>query len=135
MRSEQGYDTVVGERGLKLSGGERQRIGIARAILREPRVFILDEATSHLDTESERLIQDATRNVIKNRTSFLIAHRLSTIRHADFIIVFSENTIEAVGTHEELSFLSPTYRKLHALQGEAAKWSICLDLIKNNSIC
>jgi ABC-type multidrug transport system fused ATPase/permease subunit len=121
MRAEQGYETVVGERGLKLSGGERQRIGIARAVLREPRIFILDEATSHLDTESERLIQEATRNVIKDRTSFLIAHRLSTIRHADFIIVFADNTIEAIGTHEQLAFTSPTYRRLHALQTEAAR--------------
>ncbi len=116
LKLENGYNTVVGERGIKLSGGERQRIGIARAVLRDPRILILDEATSHLDTESERFISKATDALIQNRTSLIIAHRLSTVLHADKIIVFNENTIEAVGPHAELLKTSPTYKKLHSLQ-------------------
>jgi ABC-type multidrug transport system fused ATPase/permease subunit len=100
---------------MKLSGGERQRIGIARAILRNPRILILDEATSHLDNESERLIQAAIDNLTKERTCFIIAHRLSTVRKADMVVVFTEGGVEAVGTHEELWSTSPTYRKLHGL--------------------
>lgn len=120
MKLEHGYDTVVGERGIKLSGGERQRIGIARAVLRDPRILILDEATSHLDSESERLIQKATKDLIKNRTSFIIAHRLSTVIHADLILVFKQGTIEAMGTHAELMKKSPTYQLLHDLQFQDA---------------
>lgn len=116
MKAEFGYDTVVGERGIKLSGGERQRIGIARAILRDPKILILDEATSHLDTESERLIAQATQALIKNRTTFIIAHRLSTILEADVILVFNKGELEAVGKNEELLNKSPTYEKLHRLQ-------------------
>ncbi|MEI7497894.1 MAG: ATP-binding cassette domain-containing protein [Candidatus Falkowbacteria bacterium] len=116
LKLENGYQTVVGERGIKLSGGERQRIGIARAVLRDPRILILDEATSHLDTESERLITKATDALIKNRTSFIIAHRLSTVIHADMILVFAKGGIEAIGKHSELIITSPTYRKLHDLQ-------------------
>jgi len=116
LKLDNGYDTTVGERGIKLSGGERQRIGIARAVLRDPKLLILDEATSHLDTESERLITEATDALIKNRTSLIIAHRLSTVIHADKILVFNEGTIEAVGTHAELLKSSPTYAKLHAQQ-------------------
>ena len=116
LKLEHGYETVVGERGIKLSGGERQRIGIARAVLRDPRILVLDEATSHLDTESERLITQATDMLIKNRTSFIIAHRLSTVIHADKILVFKEGTIEAMGTHAELLKTSPTYARLHDLQ-------------------
>jgi len=112
-RSEEGYRTVVGERGMRLSGGERQRIGIARAILRNPEILLLDEATSHLDTESEHLIQFAMQRVARGRTSFIIAHRLSTVRHADLVVVFTEGGIEAVGTHRELMQSSPTYAKLH----------------------
>lgn len=115
-RAEKGFDTVVGERGIKLSGGERQRIGIARAVFRDPRILILDEATSHLDTESERLIQQATDALIKNRTSFIIAHRLSTILHAERILVFANGAIEASGSHEELLRTSPTYQRLYELQ-------------------
>lgn len=116
LKLENGYDTIVGERGIKLSGGERQRVGIARAVLRDPRILILDEATSHLDTESERLITEATNALVKNRTSIIIAHRLSTVLHADKILVFKDGEIEATGTHAELLTSSPTYAKLHSLQ-------------------
>jgi ABC-type multidrug transport system fused ATPase/permease subunit len=115
QRCEQSYDTPVGERGLRLSGGERQRIGIARSILHEPSILILDEATSHLDNESERLIQRAFENLMDGRTSFVIAHRLSTVREADMVVVFSEGAIEDIGTHEELWSRSPTYQKLYGL--------------------
>jgi len=114
-RCDDKYQTEVGERGAKLSGGERQRIGIARAIARNPRILILDEATSHLDNESERLIQVAMESVTRGRTSFIIAHRLSTIRQADMVVVFSEGTVEAVGTHDQLWSSSPTYRKLYGI--------------------
>lgn len=115
LKCEKGYDTQVGERGTKLSGGERQRIGIARALVRDPKILILDEATSHLDNESERLIQLAMGDITKGRTCFIIAHRLSTVRNADKVVVFANNTIEAVGTHEDLWKSSPTYRKLHSI--------------------
>lgn len=121
LRCDNGYDTQVGERGTKLSGGERQRIGIARALVRNPKILILDEATSHLDNESERLIQLAMGEITKNRTCFIIAHRLSTVRNADLVVVFSNHTVEAVGTHEQLWKTSPTYRKLqtiHLSEGE-----------------
>ena len=119
---EQGYDTPVGERGMKLSGGERQRLGIARAVVRDPKILILDEATSHLDNESERLIQVAMEKITKGRTCFIIAHRLSTVRKADIVVVFNHSTVEAVGTHEELWHSSPTYRKLHGIHmAEAPK--------------
>jgi ABC-type multidrug transport system fused ATPase/permease subunit len=115
QRSEDRYSTMVGERGLRLSGGERQRIGIARAILRDPRILVLDEATSHLDTESEHLIQSAMERVASGRTCFIIAHRLSTVRHADMVVVFGEEGVEAVGRHADLWEQSPTYRRLHEL--------------------
>lgn len=112
---DQGYDTPVGERGMRLSGGERQRIGIARAIVHDPKILILDEATSHLDNESERLIQLAFEDLLPGRTSFVIAHRLSTVRKADMVVVFKDGEIEAIGTHDELWTASPTYQKLHGL--------------------
>ncbi len=111
----QDYDTQVGERGLRLSGGERQRIGIARALVHDPKILILDEATSHLDNESERLIQLAFEKLVDGRTCFVIAHRLSTVRKADVVVVFADGAIEAVGTHQQLWITSPTYRKLHSL--------------------
>jgi ATP-binding cassette, subfamily B, bacterial MsbA len=115
QRCDKGYETPVGERGAKLSGGERQRIGIARAIARNPKILILDEATSHLDNENERLIQAAMERVTRGRTCFIIAHRLSTIRKADIVVVFNEGGVEAIGTHDELWKSSPTYRKLHGI--------------------
>ncbi len=115
LRCDAEYDTPVGERGMRLSGGERQRLGIARAVARDPKILILDEATSHLDNESERLIQLAMEKITQGRTCFIIAHRLSTVRKADLVVVFANNTIEAVGTHDVLWKTSPTYRKLHGL--------------------
>ncbi|CAN5767342.1 ABC transporter transmembrane domain-containing protein [soil metagenome] len=111
-----GYDTVVGERGIKLSGGQRQRIAIARAILADPRILILDEATSSLDSESEALIQDGLRRLREGRTAFVIAHRLSTIRSADQILVLEDGEIVERGTHAQLMMRGGRYRELHDRQ-------------------
>jgi ABC-type multidrug transport system fused ATPase/permease subunit len=111
-----GYDTVVGERGIKLSGGQRQRVSIARAILANPRILILDEATSSLDSESEQMIQDGLRRLRSGRTTFVIAHRLSTIRSADQILVLEAGEIVERGTHSELLALNGRYRQLHDKQ-------------------
>jgi ATP-binding cassette subfamily B protein len=111
-----GYDTVVGERGYRLSGGEKQRIALARVILKDPRILVLDEATSHLDSESEALIQDALRRVMAGRTSIVIAHRLSTILAADQILVMDRGQIVERGTHSELLHLGGMYANLYQTQ-------------------
>jgi subfamily B ATP-binding cassette protein MsbA len=113
---DNGYDTNIGDRGVKLSGGQRQRISIARAVLKNPPVMILDEATSSLDTESERLVQEALLNLMKNRTSIVIAHRLSTIQHADEIIVINEGKIAERGNHRELLAARGIYSHLCEMQ-------------------
>jgi subfamily B ATP-binding cassette protein MsbA len=116
IKKEGAYNSNIGDRGSKLSGGERQRLTIARAVLKNPPILILDEATSSLDTESERLVQDAINNLMSNRTSIVIAHRLSTIRHADEIIVLQKGKIVERGNHEQLLAQNGFYKKLVEMQ-------------------
>jgi len=111
-----GYDTIVGERGYRLSGGEKQRIALARVILKDPRILVLDEATSHLDSESEALIQDALKRVMAGRTSIVIAHRLSTILAADQILVMDRGRIVEHGTHSSLLDEGGLYAHLYETQ-------------------
>ena len=115
-----GYDTVIGERGVRLSGGQRQRIAIARAVLADPRILILDEATSNLDTESERLIQTSLTALMQDRTCFVIAHRLSTVARANRIVVLQDGRVTEVGTHESLMSTGGTYSEMVLLQTNPA---------------
>ena len=116
VQKEEGYYTNIGERGNKLSGGERQRLTIARAVFKNPPILILDEATSSLDTESERLVQDAIDNLMQQRTSLVIAHRLSTVRHANLILVLQKGNIVERGSHDELMAAGGFYKKLVVMQ-------------------
>jgi len=114
-------NTLVGDRGVKLSGGQRQRVAIARAILKNPKILILDEATSSLDAASEKLVQDALENLMEGRTTIIIAHRLSTIRKADRILVIKEGMIAESGTHDDLTHMDGgIYSKLLKLQFEGS---------------
>jgi subfamily B ATP-binding cassette protein MsbA len=115
-RFEDGLETIIGERGVKLSGGQRQRISIARALLANPKIIILDEATSNLDTESETFIQKSLQTLMKDRTTFVIAHRLSTIQKADQILVIENGRIAEQGKHEELLALKGRYFDLYTYQ-------------------
>ena len=114
------FDTAIGERGVRLSGGQKQRIALARAILADPRILILDEATSSVDAEAEFLIQRALEEVMKGRTSLVIAHRLSTIRNADKIIALEDGRIREVGDHQELLALGGLYSQLYQRQLDLA---------------
>jgi len=116
LKLSSGYDTVIGDRGMKLSGGEKQRIAIARALLKNPPILILDEATSQLDTESERLVQGAIDNLVQGRTVFVIAHRLSTVRNAKRIVVINKGMIVEQGRHDELLAQNGVYKRLYSLQ-------------------
>ena len=115
-----GYDTTIGERGVRLSGGQRQRLAIARAVLADPKILILDEATSNLDTESERLIQSSMTALMEHRTCFVIAHRLSTISSADRIVVLENGKITEVGTHQSLMELGGRYHEMVIMQTNTA---------------
>ena len=114
-----GWDTVIGERGFKLSGGQRQRLAIARAILADPKILILDEATSNLDTENEKFIQQGLAELMKGRTCFVIAHRLSTIAHVDRIVVIEDGRVIETGNHAELVAKGGRYQEMLTLQTQA----------------
>jgi subfamily B ATP-binding cassette protein MsbA len=125
-RLPQGYQTITGDRGVRLSGGQRQRIAIARALLKNAPILILDEATSHLDTESEMLVQRALANLMEHRTVIVIAHRLSTIRRAGKIVVIEKGRILEVGTHEALMTQGGIYQRLHELQFDSTPLAVDL---------
>jgi subfamily B ATP-binding cassette protein MsbA len=118
MQLPKGYRTEVGERGVKLSGGQRQRIAIARALLRDPRILIFDEATSHLDSESEQLVRQALERIAQGRTVFIIAHRLSSVWRADKIVVIEDGELIQLGSHQDLLASNGLYRRLYSLQLE-----------------
>ena len=118
MELENGYNTVIGERGVRLSGGQKQRLSIARAVLRNSPILILDEATASVDTATEKLIQKAIDRVIQNRTTIIIAHRLSTVRNADKIVVLDKGVVAETGTHDELVEKDGLYAKLCKIQFE-----------------
>ena len=113
MELPDGYHTYIGQRGVKLSGGQKQRISIARVFLKNPPVLIFDEATSSLDNESEKIVQESLEKLAKNRTTFVIAHRLTTIKNAETIVVLSEDGIKEKGTHEELIAKNGIYKSLY----------------------
>ena len=116
MGLSEGYESIVGERGYRLSGGEKQRMAIARVVLKDPRILVLDEATSHLDSQSEALIQDALSRIMRGRTSIVIAHRLSTILAADTILVLDRGAIIEKGSHADLLTKGGLYAKLYETQ-------------------
>jgi ATP-binding cassette subfamily B protein len=121
LETVDGYDTILGERGVRLSGGERQRISIARAILRNPRILILDEATASMDTETESQIQEALGRLIKGRTTFAIAHRLSTLKNANRLLILEKGELAEIGTHDELIANDGIYAKLCRMQTEMSR--------------
>jgi subfamily B ATP-binding cassette protein MsbA len=130
VKMPHGYDTLVGERGMTLSGGQRQRIGIARAILRNSPILILDEPTAALDASSEKIVMEALEKLMKGRTVIIIAHRLSTIRNADKIIVMKDGLVAEEGTHQELLEKNKMYATLYHVQASES----AIDILKENSV-